>query len=429
MKRNDDTMQMIVSTILSCSILLFSPAMMYGQDFQVSSSPNPVGSGARAIGMGGAFIAVADDATAASWNPGGLTQLQKPEFSIVGAYVYRKEDNFIASHPEAGNSSSVGEENLNYMSFTYPFIIGKYNTVAALTYQHLYDYMRDWTFSYSIEDYLPVYNYEIEGDGNLYALGLSYCMDISKTFSLGITLNYWGDFIFKNEWERLYTQKLNDTVIMKEKDEFAFEGWNANIGFLWEIWRNDKENKLNFGFVIKTPFTADIDHNYLIDGELDSDLEYTKMRMPLSYGMGISYSFSDTFILSADIFRTHWEDYEMEDKNGNKYSPISNNPIHESDIDPTVSIRAGLEYLILWKDKFIIPIRGGLFYDPAPEEKSPDDYYGFSLGTGFGTNSYAFDIAYQFRYGSDVSHSKMSPDKFSQDIEEHLFYTSLIIYF
>jgi len=44
----------------------------------VPSSINPVGSGARAIGMGGAFIGVADDATAASWNPGGLIQLENP---------------------------------------------------------------------------------------------------------------------------------------------------------------------------------------------------------------------------------------------------------------------------------------------------------------------------------------------------------------
>jgi hypothetical protein len=34
--------------------------------------------------MGGAFIAVADDPTAASWNPGGLVQLESPEVSIVG---------------------------------------------------------------------------------------------------------------------------------------------------------------------------------------------------------------------------------------------------------------------------------------------------------------------------------------------------------
>ena len=57
------------------------------QDISIASSPNPVGSGARAVGMGGAFIAVADDATAASWNPAGLVQLERPELSIVGDYV------------------------------------------------------------------------------------------------------------------------------------------------------------------------------------------------------------------------------------------------------------------------------------------------------------------------------------------------------
>ena len=37
-------------------------------------SPNLIGSGSRAMGMGGSFISIADDATAASWNPGGLIQ-------------------------------------------------------------------------------------------------------------------------------------------------------------------------------------------------------------------------------------------------------------------------------------------------------------------------------------------------------------------
>jgi long-subunit fatty acid transport protein len=51
------------------------------------ANPNPVGSGARALGMGNAFIAVADDATAASWNPGGLSQLESPEVSFAMDYV------------------------------------------------------------------------------------------------------------------------------------------------------------------------------------------------------------------------------------------------------------------------------------------------------------------------------------------------------
>src|SRR5438045_5426365 len=40
--------------------------------------------GARALGMGGAFIGLADDASAAEANPAGLTILRKPEFSMEG---------------------------------------------------------------------------------------------------------------------------------------------------------------------------------------------------------------------------------------------------------------------------------------------------------------------------------------------------------
>ena len=44
----------------------------------------PVGAGARALAMGGAFIAVADDATAGSWNPAGLALLDRPQASFAG---------------------------------------------------------------------------------------------------------------------------------------------------------------------------------------------------------------------------------------------------------------------------------------------------------------------------------------------------------
>jgi len=42
-----------------------------------------IGVGARALGMGGAFVALADDATAIYWNPAGLTYLKSGEFTSM----------------------------------------------------------------------------------------------------------------------------------------------------------------------------------------------------------------------------------------------------------------------------------------------------------------------------------------------------------
>ena len=117
------------------------------QQVGVSSSPNPVGSGARAVGMGGAFIAIADDATAASWNPAGLIQLETPELSIVGAYVDRQEDFSSVVHPEINNKGKADDANINYFSATYPFQFHR-NMVVSLNYQRLYEFERSFDYNY-----------------------------------------------------------------------------------------------------------------------------------------------------------------------------------------------------------------------------------------------------------------------------------------
>jgi len=99
---------------------------------EIPSSFNPVGSGARALGMGGAFIAVADDATAASWNPGGLIQLETPEISVVGGFFNRSEDNSFAHNPEASGEQSISEEDINYLSAAYPFTLWGHNMIVSL---------------------------------------------------------------------------------------------------------------------------------------------------------------------------------------------------------------------------------------------------------------------------------------------------------
>ena len=54
------------------------------------------GVGARALGMGGAFYAISDDATASYWNPAALTLIERKELSFMQAQMFEQTTiNFI----------------------------------------------------------------------------------------------------------------------------------------------------------------------------------------------------------------------------------------------------------------------------------------------------------------------------------------------
>jgi hypothetical protein len=109
-------------------------------------------------------------------------------------------------------------------------------------------------------------------------------------------------------------------------------------------------------------------------------------------------------------------------------SPITGKPIEQSKSDPTHQVRIGAEYLFI-TPKYVVPLRGGIFYDPAPAVGSPDDFYGISLGSGIAYKSIVFDIAYQYRFGNDVGTFILEDLDFSQDVQEHTVYMSLIYHF
>lgn len=185
-------------------------ASPFPQTIEIPSSPNPVGSGARALGMGGAFIAVADDATAASWNPGGLIQLETPEISAVSEAFYRVEDNTFGTNPEASGKQGVSRAGLNYLSAAYPFAIQEWNMIVSLNYQHLYDVTRQWDLSSgTLQRNAHV---DIQQTGGLYALGLAYSIQLLPDLSFGFTANLWDDGIYENGWQ----------------SETRFKGWEKD---------------------------------------------------------------------------------------------------------------------------------------------------------------------------------------------------------
>ncbi|MEK7381681.1 MAG: PorV/PorQ family protein [Elusimicrobiota bacterium] len=74
-----------------------------------------IGVGARALGMGGAYTALADDANSLYWNPSGLAKLDKREFTASHAELFESTRlDFLAyAHPTSQGTFAAG---LTYLS-------------------------------------------------------------------------------------------------------------------------------------------------------------------------------------------------------------------------------------------------------------------------------------------------------------------------
>jgi long-subunit fatty acid transport protein/photosystem II stability/assembly factor-like uncharacterized protein len=443
--KNSFTLFLFLGPIL-LAIADFSQAATIFQQVGVASSPNPVGSGARAVGMGGAFIAIADDATAASWNPAGLIQLERPEVSIVGAYGYRKETFSSGLHPEIANTGDVDDVGINYFSASVPFRLFQRNMVSSINYQRLYDFKRSfhYNYDYSLEGPDLMGDNQYGQDGFIGALGLATAVQITPALSIGMTLNLWTHRLFwENGWDESYTQHdvgttggvptIIDTVIT---DKYSrFRGVNANIGLLWNI-----NEHFTLGAVMKTPFNADLFHEFtyrqtqtvattpptVMPFSLDFS-ENIKLHMPWSYGLGLAFRVFDALSFALDLYRTDWGDYILTDSQGNKFSPIDGRPQNLSNVSATNQVRLGGEYLFIG-EKYVVPVRGGIFYDPEPSEGSTKDFFGLAAGTGIVFDKFCVDIAYEFRWGNNVDTGNLIATS-GADVHQHRLLSSVIVYF
>ena len=95
---------MKISTFL---LLLLWAASASGQETRYAGDPLLLGAGARPLGMGGAFVAVSDEATSVYWNPAGLPLLKRREVQLqhaeqFGGTVNHDVFTVAAPHPVGG---------------------------------------------------------------------------------------------------------------------------------------------------------------------------------------------------------------------------------------------------------------------------------------------------------------------------------------
>lgn len=393
--------KMILFTVIASII---SITASYGLDLNIS------GAGARAKGMGGAFIGIADDATAVGWNPAGLAQLDRPEASAVGVFNATK---FTSEWTATGGGVSLSgsEENSvhhiapNFFSLVLPIKMSSRNLSFAVAYQRLVDFGEIATDTGTAAS--GHYEQENKYTGGIDAISPAVAIQIVPQLSIGVA----GNIIVngaKYTEDRTYD---NSAYYYNYEENMDFSGFNINAGILANL-----SPKFSLGAAMRLPYTLSRtgdwkeSHNYVSGSGssseklLDPEREWT---MPLMIGAGIGFRPSENLTLAFDFEHRGYGSTEF-----TYYWKDASGAIHDTTMDAGwMSInqfRVGMEYVIVGQSA-VFPIRLGFKTNPLiePEEKWTETSTGwtcdstvttgmaFTGGFGIKLGKLWFDLAYE----------------------------------
>jgi long-subunit fatty acid transport protein len=376
------------------------------------------GSGARALGMGGAFLARADDATAASWNPAGLSYLRFPELSFAYA-----GGNFVSRDTIAETNQLASEDHRHghdpeFVAATYPIHIGPVSGSAQLSYQRLISFTVDRTideiFAADPATGQPAVSRRssIVQRGGFDVVALGTGLQVTRTLRLGATLNRWF-----NGYDQTYDKPV-ELGNSHQEFHYSLRGWNANLGLIWT-----PAEMLNLGLVYKTGFSADLDISKFRsdpfaapDGTVMRDRMATsddlgldpKLEFPASIGVGASLRPRSALTLSVDYTRSRWSEGVIREFFDLPKTGAANvfDVLPYPTLDPTQKqadteqIRAGVEYVFI-HGRIKWPLRLGYFNDKQYYQaaKGVPRFDAFTVGTGIIAGPLLFDAAYVFETG------------------------------
>lgn len=350
---------------------------------------NLTGQGARALGMGGAFIGIADDATAISWNPAGLAQLDRPELSAVFKFESQKSGFDPKSVSLLGTSMTLSEDQsnshfvLNFGSGVYPLKIKERNLAIAVAYQQQLDMFNR-----------PDSNTTVTGGANTISPGLAY--QITPQFALGAAANIWMGST-NTETKATYGPTTYNYTIKE-----PYSGLNFFVGG----WGNVKP--LKFGAIVRTPLTLKYHEEYsgsLPPGwvsRIPSGDKSFKIKMPFMFGFGAAVEPTQNITIAADVDIRPYSSMEFLDS-----ADVKDTSSHPMSI---TQIRLGAEYLLMLGPG-IVPLRVGFRTDPRTYTgtnvgPTPSGIYTsddkqvsgqvFSFGTGFVSKKFQLDGAFEF---------------------------------
>lgn len=240
-----------------------------------------IGVGARAEGMGSAFVAVSNDASAIYWNPAVISRLENNSALFSHTYwLAETSHNFAGIIVKLMNGHSLA---LNYTSLT-------------------------------MDDMQVTNEFYQEGTGEYFsvsdmALGISYAFNLTNDFSVGFTAKY----ILQNIWH------MNASAFALDVGIFYLtpvEGLSLGMSITNVGSKIKYEGEDNFIYYSFDPF------KHGNNDKIFSEIKMDSWDLPLTFRVGLAYrilkSEINNIVISADA--VHPNDYNEYVNVGIEYS-------------------------------------------------------------------------------------------------------------
>ncbi|MEZ5357637.1 MAG: outer membrane protein transport protein [Candidatus Zixiibacteriota bacterium] len=311
-----------------------------------------LGVGAKAKAMGGSFRAIADDWSAAYYNPAGLFYVTENQITINEAIT-----NFRFKYSPSVNMNGYpigfyeGEIYNRYEVLTNPTLGGFFKMpvknkdfVFGLAIFQPFDMNNSWEVFGSLNNEANLPGQQIEHNFDAVAINAVVALElVENKLSLGLSggvlkgdLNYGGFFLRDNPADpnAAYYEDIasrpNNLVTEWQKTDGNGVGANLRVGVLAK-----PTPKISFGlsYAMKSTITidGDADFNFYMpyipyynsnfpdsaDYILTSGAVYTnsgsfetEVTLPAQFAAGIALQVTDKLLVAGDLEYTFWQDFE-----------------------------------------------------------------------------------------------------------------------
>lgn len=268
-------------------ILPVSAENTYGQ----AASYQQLGAGSRAIGMGGAFVSIADSPDGSFYNPAGLAQLRQRQ--ITSMHAIMKVD-----------------QRLNWVSYAHP--LSKNRVVGCSWLRYGVDKIDERDDAGNL---IGIFN-DVE---NTFTGTFSFM--VNKALSLGVNFNYMDHRVYGLIAD---TYGFDVGVLYNYNDKFRAGASLKNLGseFEWDIPNQTRQDVPVTGILglAWKPFdcfliTGDVRKMSGYDPTYHAGMEYwffgnTALRVGITEG---NFTFGSSFRMSGWQFDYGYEDSEISD--------------------------------------------------------------------------------------------------------------------